>query len=208
MERNEYFILIACEESQRVTKAFYDLGFINTFSCDIVDPSGDMPNLHIKDDIWNVLKDNGTYGYTFKTLDGIYHKVPRFDMMIAFPPCTYLSVVSNRSFTHGTAESINKRWDNRYKALNFVKNLYEYAPIVHPYFFGDPWTKRTCLWLRNLPLLEKTNVVTSFFSWHDINSGSKDRSILAPHFAREMALQWGTFLEQNEQYNRHLEAGK
>lgn len=228
MKRNEYFILIACEESQRVTKAFHDLGFVNTFSCDIVEPSGDMPNFHIKDDICNVLKDNGTYGYTFKTLDGIYHKVPRFDMMIAFPPCTYLSVVGSRYFTHGTTESINKRWDNRYKALNFVKRLYEYVPIpfvaienpvgylnthwkkpsqiVHPYFFGDPWTKRTCLWLRNLPLLEKTNVVTPLFSWHDMNNGSKNRSILAPHFAQEMALQWGTFLEQNERYNRHLES--
>lgn len=113
MERNDYFILIACEESQRVTKAFHDLGFVNTFSCDIIDPSGGMLDFHIKDDIWNVLKDNGTYGYTFKTL------------------------------------------------------------------------KRTCLWLKNLPLLEKTNVVTPIFSWHDMNNGSKDRSILAPHFAKE-----------------------
>lgn len=48
MERNEYFILIACEESQRVTKAFHDLGFVNTFSCDIVDPSGDMPNFILR----------------------------------------------------------------------------------------------------------------------------------------------------------------
>jgi site-specific DNA-cytosine methylase len=227
LEKNKYFILIACEESQRVTKAFHDFGFTNTFSCDIVEPSGDMPEFHIKDDIRNILKDNGTYGYTFSTLDGVKHKIPRFDMMIAFPPCTYLSVVGNRSFTHGTAEAINKRWDNRYKALDFVKYLYEYDPIpfvaienpvgylnthwkkpsqiVHPYFFGDPWTKRTCLWLRNLPLLQKVNVVTPIFSWHDMNNGSKDRSILSPRFAQEMALQWGMFLEHNEQYNRHLE---
>lgn len=226
MERNEYFILIACEESQRVTKEFHDLGFVNTFSCDIVEPSGDMPNFHIKDNIWNVLKDNGTYGYTFKTLDGIYHKVPRFDMMIAFPPCTYLSVVGNRSFTHGTTESINKRWEKRYEAVNFVKHLYEYpipfiaienpvgylnthwkkpSQIVHPYYFGDPWTKRTCLWLKNLPLLQKVNVVTPIFSWHDMHQGSKDRSILAPRFAKEIAFQWGLFLEKHERYNKHLE---
>lgn len=226
MNRDEYIILIACEESQRVTKSFHDLGFTHTFSCDILEPSGNMVDFHIKDDIRNVLKYNGLYGYTFKTMDGVIHKVPRIDMMIAFPPCTYLSVAGNRSFTHGTTESINKRWDNRYKALNFVKYLYGHhipfiaienpvgylnthwkkpSQIVHPYYFGDPWKKRTCLWLKNLPLLEKTNVVTPIFSWHDMNNGSKDRSILAPHFAKEIARQWGIFLEENERYNKYLE---
>lgn len=227
MKRNDYFILIACEESQRVTKAFHDLGFTNTFSCDIIDPSGDIPEFHIKDDVRNLLKDNGAYGYIFKTLDGKKHIVPRFDMMIAFPPCTYLSVVGNRSFTHGAKESINKRWDSRYKALNFVKYLYEYpipfiaienpvgylnthwkkpSQIVHPYYFGDPWTKRTCLWLKNLPLLKKTNVVAPLFSWHDMNNGSRNRSVLAKKFAKEIAFQWGIFLEENERYNKYLES--
>ena len=154
-------ILIACEESQTITKEYRKLG-IEAYSCDILDCSGGHPEWHIKGD---AIKE----AYSGK-----------YDLMIAHPPCTYLAVSGARWLYNKDGTKNKNRWDNRELALDFVRKLMK-APIkkialenpiscissqirkpdqiIQPYMFGDKATKSTCLWLKNLPLLKPTNIV-------------------------------------------------
>lgn len=164
-------VLIACEESQTVTKEFRKLGF-EAYSCDIQPCTGGKPEWHIEDDI-------------FKHID------KGWDLMIAHPPCTYLAVSGAKWFYHPDDKGMpieNRRphpkFPNRKKhqkeALAFFKKLatadIPYVAvenpisvvsskwrkpdqIVQPYMFGDEATKTTCLWLKNLPDLEPTKLV-------------------------------------------------
>lgn len=87
-------VLIACEESQRVCEAFRKRGH-TAFSCDILDPSGGYPGWHIKQDVIPLINGN----CSFTTMDGVEHRIEgKWDMIIAFPPCTYLTVSGNRWF--------------------------------------------------------------------------------------------------------------
>lgn len=153
-------VLVACEESQAVTKELRALGH-EAFSCDIKECSGGMPEWHIQGDVLEQL-DKG------------------WDMMIAHPPCTYLSVSGARWLYNKDKSRNEERWKKRGEALDFVKLLME-APIpkiaienpisvisseirkpdqiIRPYMFGDDSTKSTCLWLKGLPLLVPTNVI-------------------------------------------------
>ena len=155
-------VLVACEESQSVTKEFRNLGH-NAFSCDILDCSGGHPEWHIKGD---AIKE----AYSGK-----------YDLMIAHPPCTYLAVSGNRWLYNKDGTKNKERWENRAYALEFVQKLLN-APINHialenpisvissqirkpnqiiqPYMFGDKATKTTCLWIKNLPLLKPTKIVS------------------------------------------------
>lgn len=172
-------VLIACEESQRTTIAFRKRGF-NAFSCDIQESSGGHPEWHINSDVLPLL--NGDC--TFKTEDGKEHTVNgKWDLIIAHPPCTYLTVAGNRWFNverYGIEAKI--RWKKRFEAYDFfmkfinadcdhiavenpvgyVSHHYRLADqIIHPYYFydGNPenWvTKRTALWLKGLPKLKRT----------------------------------------------------
>lgn len=157
-------VLVACEYSGRVRDAFIERGHEAT-SCDIL-PS-DTPGSHYQGDVRDILDDG-------------------WDMLIAFPPCTDLSSI-------GAAYWPQKQADGRQqRALDFVRLLMD-APvprtavenpvgrintairrpdqIIQPWMFGDPWTKRTCLWLRGLPLLEPTNAVEPNGFW--VGGGSK-----------------------------------
>ena len=203
-------VLIACEESQRVCIAFRQRGH-EAFSCDIVEPSGGHPEWHIQD---NVLRH----------LDG-------WDLIIAHPPCTYLSVSGNQCFSEKiySKEQIQYRIEQREKAVDFFKSIYNANcgriaienpvgymnthfrkpdQIIHPYYFGDPYEKKTCLWLKNLPKLVPTNIVVpeprhyfasgkSFPAWYyessryPIKDRSKLRSKTFPGIAKAMAEQWG-----------------
>ena len=221
-------VLIACEESQEVCKAFRAKGH-QAFSCDILDCSGGFPEWHIKDDVLNVIN-----GYVrFKTCDGvIHHNVYYFpwDLIIAFPPCTYLTVTGNRWFNidkYGLKAC--ERWNERSKAIKFFKVFTscncdkvaienpigvmstEYSKpdqIIHPYMFGDPERKSTCLWLKNLNKLIPTNIVKPNIikykngkgtdsPWHMNTMGlPKDerarlRSKTFSGIANAMANQWG-----------------
>ena len=176
-------ILVACEESQVVTKAFRELGF-EAYSCDILPCSGGYPEWHIKGD---AIKE----AYSGK-----------YDMMIAHPPCTYLSVAGAWAM-YKKDENGNKvinevRKKNQEDALDFVRKLMD-APIkhiaienpvsvissqirkpdqiVHPYHFGEKASKSTCLWLKNLPKLKHTNVVEKgeFKEWVDKKTGKTKR---------------------------------
>lgn len=227
------YVLIACEESQEVCKAFRALGH-EAYSCDIQPCSGGHPEWHIRGDALRVLKPGG--GVEIVTEDSMTHYIPKWDLLIAHPPCIYLSNVATRSFSLKCtdAEKVVWRWNERLKAAVFfmlmilapvdrvavenpvgiMNSAYRKADqIIHPYMFSDGEgdtenfvTKRTCLWLRNLPVLQPTyhgakpdnaalyGVLPSGKSktWTDSFSRSaKVRSKTFPGVARAMAEQWG-----------------
>jgi site-specific DNA-cytosine methylase len=164
-------ILIACEESQAVCKEFRALGY-EAYSCDILPESGGHPEWHIQDDVFNVINQG-------------------WDMMIAFPPCTYLSVSGAQWYYHPEDKDLPieqrrphpkypNRNQDRQDAKEFFIRLYNSnikhiaienpvgimntqfmkpTQIIQPWMFGDEATKTTCLWLKNLPKLQPTNVV-------------------------------------------------
>lgn len=169
-------ILVACEESQEVCKAFREKGH-KAFSCDIIDCSGGRPEWHIKVNVINIL---GGHCW-FSTTDGKSHYICKWDMIIAFPPCTYLTVTGNRWFNLDKyGDKAIERQQKRIEAIHFfmkfvnadcekiaienpvgvMSTLYgKPDQIIHPYMFGHPERKATCLWLKNLPNLKPTNVV-------------------------------------------------
>lgn len=171
-------ILIACEESQTVCKAMREQGH-EAYSADIQEPSGGHPEWHILGDVLPII--NGSCEFT--TMDGSVHKIDgKWDLLIAHPPCTYLTVTGNRWFNVERYEDKAKeRIKLREKAIVFFMRFANancdriaienpvgimstcWRPpdcIVQPYMFGDPFEKRTCFWLKGLPPLVPTNVVT------------------------------------------------
>jgi len=179
MNKNEP-ILIACEESGIVTKSFIDNGFTNVFSCDMLETSGKYLDRHIVGDVLPIL--NGRC--SFKTSDGVHHKIDtKFSLIIAFPPCTYLTNAGTRHFSRriNPEEKVLAREKLREEAFKFfmlfvnadcekiaIENPVGYVnshyrkpnQIIHPYYFGDNAKKRTCLWLKGLPELEHTDLLS------------------------------------------------
>ena len=171
-------ILVACEESQAVTKELRALGH-EAYSADIQECSGGHPEWHIKGDVFPLL-DGRT---TFYTQDIVPHMVSdKWDMIIAFPPCTYLTSAGTRHYSLrvNPVEKVEARIKEREWAYKFfmefsnadceriaIENPVGYMnthfrkpdQIIHPYYFGDNAKKRTCLWLKGLPKLEHTNVL-------------------------------------------------
>ena len=226
-------VLIACEESQRVCTAFRDKGH-EAFSADIQDPSGGHPEWHYKGDVLAIL--NGHC--TFSTMDGRTHVIDKWDLIIAHPPCTYLTTASATRLFDCNHNIINEdRFRKGKEAAEFFKRFISadcericvenplpmrvfglplYSQIIEPYWFGDPFTKRTCLWLKGLNLLEPTSVVDpgeildggysvgasanyavdeqgKILSWNDPRT-AKARSKTFPGIAKAMAEQWGDYL--------------
>ena len=170
-------VLVACEESQRVCIAFRERGH-NAFSCDIEPCSGGHPEWHIMQDVIPLL--NGQCN--FKTMDGIEHLIDgKWDLIIAFPPCTYLTVTGNRWFNIDRyGEKAIQRHKDRKDAIDFfmafanadcekiaIENPVGIMSsewrkpnqIINPWQFGDAVEKKTCLWLKGLPDLKPTNIV-------------------------------------------------
>lgn len=240
-------ILIACEESQRVCKAFREKGH-EAYSCDIIDCSGGHPEWHIKGDVLPLLNrtENGNNGWHyiyFSTVDGEEHYIEKWDMIIAFPPCTHLA-------TSGAAHFEKKREDGRqregieffcqflkadcdkiiienpvgiisgdYIKTHFPDLCEKYdlpkkpTQIIHPWYFGDNYSKKTCLWEIGVPPLipEVTEEPEmDYFEWTDKNGKkkrqprwyyealklspaerAKARSKTFEGVARAMAEQWG-----------------
>lgn len=164
-------ILIACEESQTVCKAFRERGH-TAFSCDIQECSGGHPEWHIKGDVLPLL--DGWCDFT--TLDGETHSLHgRWDMIIAHPPCQFLTNTGNPYLNVDKwGEKAIQRYKDREKAFEFfmkfanadcdriaIENPIGYAnthfrkpdQTIQPWQFGHPFTKATCLWLKGLPLL-------------------------------------------------------
>ena len=223
-------VLVACEESQAVCSAFRVRGH-EAYSCDIQEPSGGHPEWHILGDALLALE-----GGRITTMDGKTHDVGTWDMLIAHPPCTYLTSASAvRLFTpdHRVKdwEREQRGWEARRFFLRLLSSgvrriavenpaplryfeLPGYSQIVEPYMFGDPWRKRTCLWLRGLPPLQPTNVVEPLGLWVWSSSSKRDAAkktktgyVLASHrnsrqraktfpgIAEAMAEQWGGISE-------------
>ena len=170
-------ILLACEESQRVCTEFRKKGH-EAYSCDIIDQSGGHPEWHIMQDVIPLLNGN----CEFTTTDGKKHViVGQWDMIIAFPPCTYLTVTGNRWFNvERYGEKAIKRYKDRENAIYFfmafansdcekiaienpvgVMSSEWRKPdqIINPWQFGDSFEKKTCLWLKGLSKLTPTNIV-------------------------------------------------
>lgn len=178
-------VLVACEESQRVCIAFRERGF-EAYSCDIQEPSGGHPEWHIMDNVLNIINprqiSNSFYGIVFKTMDGAAHRVKgKWDLIIAHPPCTYLTVSGNRWFNvERYGDKAIQRYKDQEKAADFfmtfinadcehiaVENPIGYMnthyrkaeQIIQPYEYGHPVRKSTCLWLKDLPHLQPTKIV-------------------------------------------------
>jgi hypothetical protein len=174
-------VLIACEESQAVTKEFRRLGH-EAYSCDILPCSGGHPEWHYQQDVFEII----SMGW---------------DLMIAHPPCTYLAV-SGASWMYNKDGTRNQdRYKNQMDGLEFVHQLMD-APIariaienpisvissyirepdqiVHPWQFGDEAEKSTCLWLKNLPMLRPTKIVGKgeMYEFTDKKTGKKKRQPL------------------------------
>jgi hypothetical protein len=171
-------ILVACEESQAITKEFRALGH-EAYSCDILPCTGGHPEWHLEGDVFGFI-DQG------------------WDLMVAHPPCTFLSVSGARHLYNKDGSKNLARYQSQREALDFVARLMacdipriaienpvsvisshirKPDQIVQPWMFGDSASKTTCLWLKNLPKLVATNVVDKgdFKEWVDKKSGKVKR---------------------------------
>ena len=181
-------ILVACEESQAVCKAFREKGH-EAYSCDIIECSGGHPEWHIKWDALALINGN----CSFMTCDGAMHKIDgQWDMIIAHPPCTHLSSSGQWAYKKGKDISL------KYEGIKFFMEFAnadcekiaienpvgimstEYkkpTQIIQPYQFGHKAQKSTCLWLKGLPKLTPTDIVEKgeFVEWIDKKTGKKKR---------------------------------
>ena len=211
-------VLVACEESQRVCTAFREKGH-EAYSCDLQRCSGGHPEWHIMQDVIPLL--NGKC--SFKTMDGTEHSIDgKWDLIIAHPPCTYLSNAGAR-FLYPNGKLNEERLEKGMAARDFFMHFYNadcdriaienpipskvyglppYTQTIQPWMFGHPVQKKTCLWLNGLPELQPTNVVEERQStkipgnW--FNAGGKERqknrAKTFPGIAKAMAEQWGKIL--------------
>jgi site-specific DNA-cytosine methylase len=195
-------VLVACEESQEVCKAFRALGH-EAYSCDILPCSGGHPEWHIQDDVRNVLRhDVGS--------------VAEWDLVIAFPPCTDLAVSGARWFKEKQVNGQQERSIMFFEFFTMLKThqvaienpigimstLYRKPDqIIQPWQFGHGETKATCLWLKNLPLLTPTDIVEGreqrIWKMAPSPDRAKIRSKTFPGIARAMASQWSG-INQNQ----------
>ena len=198
-------ILIGCEESQEVTKAFRALGH-NAFSCDLQRCSGGHPEWHLQIDVFDAIK------------------LRKWDMGIFFPTCTFLCISANKWYKDqpkrksGTLVGVERR-AARVEAIRFFMDLYDCEipliaienpigvissefrkpdQVLQPWMFGHGETKATCLWLRELPKLIPTDVVDGREQRLHLLSKTDDRAKIRsktyPGIAKAMAEQWGKLL--------------
>lgn len=207
-------ILVACEESQAVTIELRKLGH-NAFSCDIEPCSGGHEEWHIQADVLPLL--NGNCG--FKTVDGTEHTIiGKWDMIIAFPPCTKTTNAGAKHLYRGHKLNIPRYYDGMcgkalFEAIRHadcekiaIENptpsaIFEYpepTQAIQPYEYGHLWSKKTLLWLKNLKPLKPTNIVKPEVNCHKAGTWfmkggkerQKNRSKLCSGFAKAMAEQW------------------
>lgn len=207
-------ILVACEESQAVTIELRKLGH-EAFSCDIVECSGGHPEWHIQGDALPLLNGN----CEFVSMDGQVHRIEgKWDLIIAHPPCTYLSNAGARFlYPKGVLneERLAKGLEAKEFFMKFINadcdriavenpipskiyGLPPYSQTVQPWMFGHPVQKKTCFWLKGLPQLKPTEIVEERQStkipgnWfnHGGKERQKNRAKTFPGIAKAMAEQW------------------
>jgi hypothetical protein len=213
MEMKQLKVLVACEESQTVCKAFRELGH-EAYSCDIQDCSGGHPEWHLKQDVLPLLHQH-------------------WDLIIAHPPCTYMSKAGAR-WMYPTAGNLSEeRYKLSQQAKDFFMEFYncdcEHVAIenpvplkvvglpkptqsIQPYEFGEPYSKKTLLWLKGLPLLKPTQILTQHTPWMPSNTGGfsrghggsrgiahdpKTASKTFQGIADAMAMQWSLYLTKD-----------
>lgn len=200
-------VLVACEESQEVCKAFRERGH-EAYSCDIQECSGGHPEWHIKADALELIK-------------------MKWDLIIAHPPCTYLARSSGvRLYTPDHQIKDPERYEKGKQARAFFMEIYHsggddtklaienpvplkcwnlprWDQIIEPFYFGEDYRKKTCLWLRNLPPLFATEMRIPRGLWvgssskrdsfYELKSkrDQKTRAKTFPGIAKAMAEQWG-----------------
>ena len=186
-------VLVACEESQEVCKAFRKLGH-EAYSCDIIDCSGGHPEWHIKDDVLKHLNEG-------------------WDLMIAHPPCTYLCrnrarlnkkqrITPDKSFFMKLLNADIPKICVENPVPSKAAALPRYTQLIQPWQFGHDASKKTCLWLKNLPKLKPTKIVEYTYIttpngkrytrwWYKCPRNSIARSKTFPGIAKAMAEQWG-----------------
>lgn len=202
-------VLIACEESQEVCKAFRARGF-EAYSCDIQEPSGGHPEWHILGDVLPILGGQ----CTVTTMDGITHEIPgKWDLLIAHPPCTDLAVSGARWFAEKQKDMRQQRACVLFmrfaladckcvcveNPIGIMSSIYEKpTQIIQPWQFGHGEVKATCLWLKGLPPLIPTNIVDGreqrVWKMPPGPERAKARSKTFPGIARAMAQQWGDYI--------------
>lgn len=198
-------ILIACEESQAVTIEMRRLGH-EAYSCDLLECSGGHQEWHIKGDVIPLL--NGFC--RFQTMDGMWHEIDgRWDMIIAFPPCTDLASSGARHFAQKRADGrqqrsiaffmmfVNANCDRIAieNPIGIMSSIYRKPDqIVQPWMFGHGETKATCFWLKGMPILVATHIVEGREQrvWRMPPSADRARlrSKTYAGIARAMAEQW------------------
>ena len=185
-------VLVACEESQAICKAFRAIG-IEAYSCDIQECSGGHPEWHIMDDVLPLI--NGKC--SFYTIDGIKHEITnKWDLIVAHPPCTFMSKAGARWMFPKAGQLNLERFAKAMEAKKFfmkfmnadcdhivienptplkIVDLPKPTQIIQPYEFGDPYSKRTLLWIKGLPKLIPTNILDTFVPWMPSNTGGLAR---------------------------------
>lgn len=199
-------VLIACEESQAECDAFRKLGH-NAFSCDLQKcRRGGHPEWHIRGDVTRFLQ-----GVTqFRTMDGRHHHLSRWHLIIAHPPCTYLCKVSSVQLMKGGVidqDRLEKMMQAReffFRCLQadapFVAvenplpmaraNLPKPSCFIQPFWFGEPYSKKTLYWTKNLPPLMADAQAVNIKQYCHASRG-KYRSRTFPKVADAIARQWG-----------------
>ena len=198
MKRENIRILVACECSQAVCRSFRERGF-SAFSCDLLPSYGGYPEYHIQGDAFDVCR------------------LFSWHCVIAHPPCTFLShagarfLYSRRSFGFDWS-----RYAKGLSAARFFRSFLDLPEVpfvcvenptpeivwnfprpdcvINPWEFGHPYSKRTCLWLKGLPVLLPESFIVSRDSWTDLHKSARVRSQTFVGVARAMARQWGDFL--------------
>ena len=188
-------VLVACEESQEVCKAFRAKGH-EAYSCDLLEPSGGHPEWHVHGDVLPLLG-----GYCeFVTMDGATHVIDGWwDLLIAHPPCTYMTKAGARWMykrVDGVQYINAERFWKMRSARNFfyrildarayricienprplkICELLQPTQTIQPYQFGHPFSKETLLWLIHLPKLKPTEIIGQYTPWMPSNTGGFSR---------------------------------
>jgi hypothetical protein len=207
-------VLVACEESQEVCKAFRAKGH-EAYSCDIQDCSGGHPEWHIKGDCLPLLNGN----CEFVTCGGGRTTIDKWDLIIAHPPCTKTSNAGAKHLWRGHRLNIKRYYEGLCGKALFtaiwaadcdrlvIENpipsaIFDFpkpTQIIQPYEYGHPVSKKTLLWERGVAPLKPSNVVQPEANCHEAGTwfmkGGKDRqknrSKTFPGIAKAMADQWG-----------------
>jgi site-specific DNA-cytosine methylase len=197
-------ILLACEESQAVTKAFRDLGH-DAYSCDILPTSGDHPEWHLQQDVLPILDE-------------------QWDMIIAFPPCTHLATSGARWFKEKIADGRQQEGIDFFMAFTNLRcprvvienpvgimstNYRKPDQIIQPWMFGESFAKKTCLWIKGVPHLVPTDIVDEgeycyypsgkrMSKWYANSPVGERKTLRSKTFqgiANAMADTWGPLIE-------------